>query len=90
MEIPETVVSNLELLGDPLMLKSLIVTASSLAMMSFAVAADLPQPQPVPVAPAPVGKAPIGKSPVGKAPVVGKAPFGKAPAPAPAPIITKG
>jgi hypothetical protein len=48
-------------------------------MLTAAVAADLPRPQPV-YQQAQVGKAPIGKAPVGKYPV------GKAPAP----IVTKG
>jgi len=48
-----------------------------------AVAADLPRPQPQPVA-APVGKYPMGKYPVGKSPV------GKYPVAAPAPLVTKG
>jgi hypothetical protein len=44
------------------MLKILTVTAASLAMLSAAVAADLPRKEPPPPA-APVGKAPIGKYP---------------------------
>jgi hypothetical protein len=65
-----------------LMLKFLVVTGASLAMLTAftltaANAADLPHPQPV-VSSAPVGKAPIGKAPIGKAPL------GKAP------IVTKG
>lgn len=55
------------------MKRILIVTASLVAFMTAAAAADLPRPQPVPATPAPIGKMPIGKSPVGKAPV-GKAP----------------
>ncbi len=55
------------------MKKVLIVTASLVALMTAAAAADLPRPQPVPYTPAPIGKMPIGKSPVGKAPI-GKAP----------------
>jgi hypothetical protein len=66
------------------MLKFLIAgTAATLAFTGFAVAADLPHPQPV-VQDAPLGKMPIGKLPVGKLPI------GKYPQPAPAPIITKG
>ena len=61
------------------MLKFLIATSTSLAMLTAAVAADYPRPQPVYTQP-PVGKAPIGKYPVGKAP------YGKAPAP----IVTRG
>ncbi|MFT0861705.1 hypothetical protein [Ancylobacter sp. G4_0304] len=57
------------------MLKSFLVISSSLAMIGAALAADLPQPQPVPAEAAPIGKAPIGKAPVGKAPE---------------PIVTKG
>jgi hypothetical protein len=55
--------------------KVLIATASVFAFVSAAVAADLPQRQPVPPAyqSAPVGKMPIGKDPVGKGPV-GKGP----------------
>lgn len=67
------------------MLKFVIVSTSCLAFVGTAVAADLPQPQPV-VQTAPVGKWP-GKGPIGKSPV-GKYPIGKAPAPAP--VITKG
>jgi hypothetical protein len=70
-----------------LMLKFVILSTASLAFVGTAVAADLPQPQPV-VQAAPVGKWP-GKSPIGKSPV-GKYPIGKAPAPAPAPLVTKG
>ena len=56
------------------MVKILIATASVLAFVSAASAADLPQRQPVPSYPAaPVGKMPIGKSPIGKAP------YGKGP-----------
>lgn len=57
------------------MIKSLLVASASLFIMGAAVAADLPQPQPVPVDAAPIGKAPVGKAPVGKAPE---------------PIVTKG
>jgi hypothetical protein len=57
--------------------KILIVTAASIAMISAAAAADLPHPQPV-YQTAQVGKMPIGKSPIGKAPI-GKTPVGKAP-----------
>src|SRR6266850_2448760 len=63
-----------------LMLKFLVVTGTSLGMLTAAVAADYPRPQPV-YTQAPVGKAPIGKYPVGKAPYYGKAPT---------PIVTKG
>jgi hypothetical protein len=66
------------------MLRLLLVTGTSLAMVGAAVAADIPQRQPPPPAP-PVGKAPIGKAPIGKAPI-GKAPIGKAPAP----VVTRG
>jgi hypothetical protein len=65
------------------MLKLAIVGLASLALVGTAVAADLPRPQPQPVA-APVGKYPMGKYPVGKSPV------GKYPVAAPAPLVTKG
>ena len=57
------------------MVKVLIATAATLALVTTAFAADLPQRQPAPhYAEAPVvGKMPIGKSPVGKAP------YGKGP-----------
>jgi opacity protein-like surface antigen len=65
------------------MMKILLATAASLAMLSAAAAADLPRKEPPPPAPQPyVGKAPIGKYPVGKAPI------GKYPQPQP--VITKG
>jgi hypothetical protein len=56
--------------------KMLIATAATFALVTAASAADLPRRQPAPVyseAP-PVGKMPIGKSPVGKAPY-GKGPI---------------
>jgi hypothetical protein len=59
--------------------KLLIVTGASLAMVTAAAAADLPHAQPV-YQQAQVGKMPIGKSPIGKSPI-GKTPIGKAPAP---------
>jgi hypothetical protein len=65
-----------------LMLKFLVVTGTSLAMLTAAAAADLPRAQPV-YQQAQVGKAPIGKAPVGKAPI-GKTPVGKAP------LVTRG
>jgi hypothetical protein len=56
------------------MMKILIVTGATLAMLGAATAADFPHPQPVyqeaPVGKMPVGKSPVGKSPVGKTPVV--------------------
>ena len=59
-----------------LMKQFLLVTASSLALVSAAAAADLPTRQPPPPTPvvgkAPIGKAPIGKAPIGKAPIVTK------------------
>jgi len=64
-----------------LMLKFVILGVASLAFVGTAVAADLPRPQPQPVA-APVGKYPLGKYPVGKSPV-GKYPVA-------APVVTKG
>ena len=60
----------------------LFVTASTLALMGAAAAADLPTREPPPPTPV-VGKAPIGKAPIGKAPI-GKYPIGKAP------VISKG
>lgn len=59
------------------MVKILIVTGATLALVTAATAADLPHPQPVYQA-AQVGKMPIGKSPIGKAPI-GKSPLGKGP-----------
>jgi hypothetical protein len=53
--------------------KILIVTAATIAMVTAAAAADIPRPQPV-YQQAPVGKMPVGKTPVGKTPV-GKAPL---------------
>ena len=64
------------------MLKVVILGVASLAFVGTAVAADLPRPQPAPVAAAPVGKYPLGKYPVGKSPV-GKYPVA-------APVVTKG
>ncbi len=56
------------------MLKFLVITGASFAMVIAAVAADLPRAQPVyqqaPVGKAPIGKVPVGKTPVGKAPLV--------------------
>jgi hypothetical protein len=63
------------------MLKFVILGVASLAFVGTAVAADLPRPQPQPVA-APVGKYPLGKYPVGKSPI-GKYPVA-------APVVTKG
>ena len=58
------------------MLKALIVSSVSLALVGSAVAADLPRAQPVykeaQVGKAPIGKTPVGKTPVGKAPLVTK------------------
>jgi hypothetical protein len=55
-------------------LKVMIVTGATLAMVAAAGAADLPHPQPVyqtaQVGKMPIGKAPIGKGPIGKGPVV--------------------
>jgi hypothetical protein len=66
------------------MIKLMLSTVVSIAFVGAAVAADMPRPQPAPVA-GPVGKAPIGKYPVGKSPV-GKYPVGKYPQP----LVTKG
>jgi hypothetical protein len=61
--------------------KFLIVTGATLAMVTAAAAADIPRRQPVPAYPtAPVGKMPIGKTPVGKTPI-GKTPVGPVVAP---------
>jgi hypothetical protein len=69
------------------MLKFLVVTGASLALVTAAAAADLPHAQPVyqqaQVGKAPIGKAPIGKAPIGKTPI-GKTPIGKAP------LVTRG
>jgi len=54
--------------------KILIATAATLALVTTAFAADFPKRQPAPAyseAP-PVGKMPIGKSPVGKYPVAAR------------------
>jgi hypothetical protein len=67
------------------MTKFFIVTASTLAFASAAVAADMPTRQPPPPTPV-VGKAPVGKLPI---PIVGKMPLGKAPPPPP-PVIARG
>ena len=52
------------------------VVASTFAIGSAAIAADLPTRQPPPPTPlvgkAPIGKAPIGKAPIGKGPVVAR------------------
>ena len=61
------------------MLKFLVVSGCSLALVGAAAAADMPRAQPV-YQQAQVGKAPIGKAPIGKTPV------GKAPAP----LVTRG
>ena len=62
--------------GALIMKQLLLVTASTLALVSAAAAADLPTRQPPPLTPvvgkAPIGKAPIGKAPIGKAPIVTK------------------
>ena len=62
------------------MVKILIVTGATLAMVSAAAAADFPRAQPV-YQQAAVGKMPVGKTPVGKTPV-GKTPIASAPPPA--------
>ena len=67
---------------ENLMLKFAILGVASIAFVGTAAAADLPRPQPAPVAAAPVGKYPMGKYPVGKNPV-GKYPVA-------APLVTKG
>ena len=56
------------------MVKFLVATGVSLAMVTAAAAADLPHAQPVyqqsQVGKMPIGKTPIGKTPIGKAPLV--------------------
>ena len=61
------------------MVKMLIATAATFALMTAASAADLPRRQPAPAyteAPAvgkmPIGKYPVGKSPWGKGPVAAR------------------
>jgi hypothetical protein len=70
------------------MTKFLILTASTLAFASAAVAADLPTRQPPPPTPV-VGKAPVGKLPI---PIIGKLPIGKGVGknPPPPPVVAKG
>ncbi|WP_428031326.1 hypothetical protein [Ancylobacter sp.] len=51
------------------MIKSILVVSASIFMLGAAVAADMPQAQPVKAQAAPVGKAPVGKAP---APIVTK------------------
>lgn len=66
------------------MLKVLIATTASLALLSAASAADLPRAQPV------YQQASVGKMPIGKLPIIGKLP-GKTPVGKyPAPLVTKG
>jgi hypothetical protein len=59
--------------------KFLIATAATFALVTAATAADLPRPQPAPayseapmVGKGPIGKGPVGKGPVGKSPVVAR------------------
>ena len=70
------------------MTKFLILTASTLAFASAAVAADMPTRQPPPPTPV-VGKAPVGKLPI---PIIGKLPIGKGVGknPPPPPVVAKG
>ena len=65
------------------MVRFLVATAATLAMVGGAIAADLPRREPAPVYVAPMGKAPIGKGPIGKYPI-GKGPL------ADGPVYTKG
>ena len=55
------------------MVKFLIATGATLALVTAAAAADIPRRQPVyqtaQVGKMPIGKTPIGKTPIGKAPV---------------------
>ena len=59
------------------MTKLILATVASFALVTAAIAADMPRREPAPAA-GPVGKHPVGKGPVGKAPV-GKQPVGKGP-----------
>jgi hypothetical protein len=71
------------------MTKFLILTASTFAFASAAVAADLPTRQPPPPTPV-VGKAPVGKLPI---PIIGKLPIGKGVGknpPPPPPVVARG
>ena len=56
------------------MVKILVVTGATIAMVTAAAAADMPRAQPVyqqaQVGKMPIGKTPIGKTPIGKAPLV--------------------
>ena len=82
---PLTSVSTLILRRLPV-LKVLIATSISFAMVGAAAAADLPRPQPV------YQQAAVGKMPIGKLPIIGKLP-GKTPVgkyPTAAPLVTKG
>ncbi len=58
------------------MMKILIVTGATLALVTAASAADIPRPQPVyqqaQLGKMPIGKTPIGKTPVGKTPVAAR------------------
>ena len=71
----------LQTLRRSTVVKILIITGATVAMVTAAAAADLPHTQPVPVYPT----AQVGKMPVGKAPI-GKTPIGKAPPP---PVVSK-
>jgi len=62
---------------EKFVVKFLVVTGATIAMVTAAAAADMPRAQPV-YQQAQVGKMPIGKTPIGKTPI-GKAPIGKAP-----------
>ena len=61
------------------MVKVLIATAATFALVTAASAADLPRRQPAPayteapvVGKGPIGKGPVGKAPYGKGPVVAR------------------
>ena len=61
------------------MVKMLIATAATFALVTAASAADLPRRQPAPayteapvVGKGPIGKGPVGKAPYGKGPVVAR------------------
>jgi len=57
-------------------MKIVIVAGAMLAVVTAAVAADLPRRQPVyqeaPLGKMPIGKTPVGKTPIGKTPVVSR------------------
>lgn len=62
--------------GNSTVMKILIVTGATLALVTAASAADIPRPQPVyqqaQFGKMPIGKTPIGKTPIGKTPVAAR------------------